>query len=103
MTNHIPYKSIFCTLLILALCFTLCGCGDKEPVPVNGIHVPDQPEENYGVMAEVRTPFEDPEYEELFITAVRNAVPEDYPDITIGEAYDHYFSSPEWSAFEGAS
>ena len=40
---------------------------------------------------------------ELFINAVKNAVPEDYPDITIGEAYDDYFSAPEWSAFEGAS
>ena len=109
MNKPSAYKSILCLILSLAWCLAFCACGGKEAagsveLPA-GNHVPieAEPKQNYGVKPEVESPLDDPEAEELFINAVRNAVPEDYPDITIGEAYDHYFGSPEWRAFEGAS
>lgn len=104
-----PHKSILCLILSLALCLAFCACGGTEAAEPSetpaGSHVSGGFEEgqNYGVKAEVVNPLDDPKAEELFIDAVKNAVPEDYPDITIGEAYDNYFSAPEWSAFEGAS
>ena len=108
--NKTPaYKYILCLILSLALCLAFCACGGTEAAEPSetpaGSHVSGGFEEgqNYGVKPEVVNPLEDPKAEELFINAVRNAVPGDYPDITIGEAYENYFSSPEWSAFEGAS
>ena len=109
MNNHRAYKLILCLILSLALCLAFSACGGKETSETAGTpagsHVSGGIEEgqNYGTKAEVVNPLDDPKGEELFINAVKNAVPEDYPDITIGEAYDHYFSSPEWSVFEGAS
>ena len=109
MNKPAAYKSILCLILSLALCLAFCACGGKEAAEPSetpaGSHVSGGFEEgqNYGVKAEVVNPLDDPKAEELFIDAVRNAAPEDYPDITIGEAYDNYFSAPEWSAFEGAS
>ena len=109
MNKPLAYKSILCLILSLALCLAFCACGGKEDAEPSetptGSHVSGSFEEgqNYGVKAEVVNSLDDPKAEELFIDAVKNAVPEDYPDITIGEAYDNYFSAPEWSAFEGAS
>lgn len=107
--NKTPaYKYILCLILSLALCLAFCACGGTEAAELSdtpaGSHVSGGFEEgpNYGVKPEVVNPLDDPKAEELFINAVRNAVPEDYLDITIGEAYENYFSSPEWSAFEGA-
>ncbi len=108
--NKTPaYKYILCLILSLALCLAFCACGGTEAAEPSetpaGSHVSGGFEEgpNYGVKPEVVNPLDDPKAEELFINAVRNAVPGDYPDITIGEAYENYFSSPEWSAFEAAS
>ncbi len=107
-------KLILCIILSLALCLAFCACGgagsaenaDETPAADTpaGSHVSSGIVQgpNYGVKAEVANLLEDPEAEELFINAVKNAVPEDYPDITIGEAYDNYFGAPEWSAFESA-
>lgn len=117
MNKSSAYKYILCLILSLTLCLAFCACGGDEASESGGAsgsagapssagsHVAGGAEANYGVKAKVENDLDDPEAEDLFISAVKNAVPEDYPDITIGEAYDNYFSDPEWRAFEseGAS
>ena len=107
--NKTPaYKYILCLILSLALCLAFCACGGEEAAEPSetpaGSHVSDGSAQGdiYGTKAEVENPFDDPEYESIFINAVKAGVPANYPDITIGEAFDQYFASPEWRAFEGA-
>ncbi len=103
------HKSILCLILSLALCLAFCACGgtgsSDSPEALAGSHVADGFVQgaNYGVRAEILDSLESREAEELFILAVKDTAPENYPDITIGEAYDSYFSSPEWKAYEGVS
>ncbi len=108
-------KLILCIILSLALCLAFCACGgagsaenaDETPAADTpaGSHVSDSAVQGdvYGTKAEVANLFDDPEYESIFVNAVKDGVPANYPDITIGEAFDHYFISPEWRAFESAS
>ena len=109
MNKSSAYKYILCLILSLTLCLAFCACGGDEASESGGgasgsagAHVAGGAEAKYGVKAEVENALDDPGVEDLFISAVKNAVPEDYPDITIGEAYDNYFSSPAWRAFESA-
>lgn len=39
-------------------------------------------------------------YSHSCINIVKNGVTESYPDITCGEAFESFFSSPEWKYFE---
>ncbi|WP_242839196.1 hypothetical protein [Pseudobutyrivibrio sp. MD2005] len=38
--------------------------------------------------------------EEPHITAIKNGAPEAYPDITYGDAFESFFSNPDWTYFE---
>lgn len=37
-----------------------------------------------------------------YIKIVKNGVNDNYPDITYGEAFDDFFSSPTWKYFKGS-
>lgn len=108
MNKTQAYKSILCLILSLALCLAFCACGGEKAAEPSetpaGSHVSDGAVQGdiYGTKAEVENPFDDPDYESIFINAVKDGVPANYPEITIGEAFDQYFASPEWRAFEGA-
>ena len=112
-------KSI-AVLLMLTLCLSLClglsACGgsgsgdgnaavdgsasaDESAAEEQGDedHGHDSVDFKYGVET-----FESAAVnEDLFITVIKNASPQDYPEVTVGDAFDWYFEDPQWRAFEG--
>ena len=41
------------------------------------------------------------QHENELIMGVKYGTPNNYPNLTYGEAFDFFFGSPEWTAFEG--
>ena len=100
------YKYIMCLVLCLGLCMALGACGGESSsdggdgsVPV-GIHQANQGDV-YGVKTEAEEILSGKDIGDLYVTVIRETSTERYPDITIGDAFDSYFGSPEWRAFEG--
>ncbi len=70
------YKKIMCIMLIIAAVFLVSGCGKDEKA-------------NFITSLDPKTKM------------VRDGHLNEYPNIKIGDAYDAFFSNPQWKYFEG--
>lgn len=80
-------------MMIAALCF-VCGCSELSEK--------DTQEKAEDVVQEVVDQVENiADKEDENVLSVKNGYPENYPDITFGDAFDNFFGSPTWKYFEG--
>ena len=79
-------KSIIIVLVTL-LVFVLTGCGTVNE------DVSDDASNEVKSITQVA---------DEYIVGVKSGSPNSYPDITYGDAFDYFFSSPTWTHFKGS-
>lgn len=79
-------KKFISILLIGTLCISICACGSSSDPGVDD--VVDQAANAV-------------QSNNKYILAVKNSSPKFCPEITYGEAFDEFFSSPTWKYFKG--
>lgn len=89
----IKRKKVHRLILVAALCFT-CGC--SEPTAKD---TQEKVEDVVQEVADQAKNIADKENENVL--SVKNGYPENYPDVTFGDAFDNFFGSPTWKYFEG--
>ena len=111
MTRTRAYKLIVCLVVSLLLVLGLAACGGSGDAGATGgtvpggSHVTEQENsgDNYGEKSEAVAILDGQDIGDICVMAIKDCAPPNYPDITIGEAFDWYFGSPAWRAFEGVT
>jgi len=105
-------KHIAIISLIMLCCLTFVSCGVDSSTDNATSDVTEEKSVDDVVTIDPESDTEEEEYEEItdypgdnyeneFVLGVKYGTPNDYPDLTYGEAFDYFFGSPKWTAFEG--